>query len=84
MIRKINNTTNLPTLYRFNAPKKVFGGPLYGVVDSMTEADFAELLNPELEPIKRELRSGVAIKLRFLDYNEVFFIPFNPFVNEKR
>ena len=50
----------------------MFGGPFYGIVDKMTEPDFNELITPEIEPLKRDLKSAMGIKLTFFDVDEVF------------
>ena len=56
---------------KYVEPKKLFGGPFYGIVDKMTEPDFNELITPEIEPLKRDLRSAMGIKLTFFNSDEV-------------
>lgn len=47
------------------------GGPFYGVIEKMTEKDFGELLTAELEPIKKDLRNAMLIKMSLFNYNDV-------------
>lgn len=62
------------TYERINDPKKLFAGPFYGVVDKLAEGDLAELVTPELESVKKDLRSAATHKLSFFEYNNVIYL----------
>jgi hypothetical protein len=54
----------------FKNATKVFTGPLIAVNDRVSEEDFQELMTPELEIIKREIRSMKTRKINFFTWNE--------------
>ena len=61
--------------FRFKNATKVFGGPFYGIAEMITEDDFKELITPELEQVKRDIRSTKRSILNFYYFKPVRDFP---------
>lgn len=59
--------------FRFKMPTKIFGGPFYAISDRVSEEDFQEMMKPELEAIKRDIRSVKTRKINFFQFKDSKF-----------